>query len=226
MDLHHYLVFVSIAFFYIISPGPAVFLAINYGAVHGIKKTALMLLGNSTGLAILATVSAFGLGTLIVQSYILLSIVKFLGAMVLCYLGVKMLLSVFKKQNEANSSENNTDTTSSQLPLKDNGYFSFYKKGLFLALSNPKAIIFFTAIFPQFMTSGESVQNNLTTMLFLGATFAVMSFFCMNTYNILGKKVLAKLLTATGVKVLNLFSGTLFVAMAGILATSDLTQKS
>lgn len=222
MDLHQYLIFVSIAFFYIITPGPAVFLAINYGAVHGLKKTATLLLGNSSGLAILATISAFGLGSLIVKSFILLNIVKVLGAIVLFYLGCKMLLSVF---NGNKHQANKPKAVKEQDELMDDSYLSFYKKGLMLALTNPKAIIFFTAIFPQFMTAGQSVQSNLLTMLFLGATFAVMSFFCMNTYNVLGQKVLARFLNDTGIKVLNFFSGIVFVAMSGALALADLGNK-
>lgn len=235
MDLHHYFIFVSIAFFYIISPGPAVFLAINYGAFHGIKKTAMVMLGNSTGLAILASVSAFGLGAIIVQSFFLLSLVKVLGAMVLFYLGCKMLWSALKPKarstsfNETQRQDNIVTEQNSALSKSEitaNNYASFYKKGLFLSLSNPKAIIFFTAIFPQFMTAGESIQSNLSTMLFLGATFAVMSFFCMNTYNILGQKVLARFLTNIGIKIMNLFSGALFIGMSGMLAFSDLGQQS
>lgn len=224
MEFHQYLVFLSIAFFYIISPGPAVFLAINYGAVHGIKKTASLALGNSTGLAVLAIFSALGLGAVIIQSFLLLSVIKVLGALVLFYLGCKMLWSAMKPKIQAFESLSKPDDDIAKT-VTDNGYFSFYKKGLFLSLTNPKAIIFFTAIFPQFMTAGKSVQVNLLTMFFLGITFAGISFVSLNVYGLLGQKILSKVLTDVGLRILDFISGATFVVMSGMLAFSDLSQR-
>lgn len=214
MDVNQYFLFVTIAFLYIVSPGPAVFLAINYGAVYGFKKTTVMLLGNSSGLAIIATISALGIGALIIGSPMLLSATKILGALVLCYLGIKMILSALKtkKGMQGNQVGNKViDTT--------RGYLSFYKEGLFLALSNPKAIIFFTAIYPQFMIKEE---QGFFHLILLGATFVVISYTCLNLYTLFGKTILSRLLDEKGVMVLNFLSGTVFIAMSVMMLVSDL----
>lgn len=217
MDIHQYFLFVTIAFFYIISPGPAVFLSINYGAVYGLKKTTVMLLGNSTGLAVIATISALGVGALIVSSSVLLNATKVLGALVLCYLGVKMIFSALKiKQGKSKAGKAKKTELDTQ-----RGYVSFYKEGLFLALSNPKAIIFFTAIYPQFVSKGK---ENVFILFLLGATFVVISYTCLNLYVVFGKNILSKLLDDTGMMVMNLVSGVVFIGMSVMMLLSDLPK--
>lgn len=212
MTLHQYLVFITIAFFYIVSPGPAVFLAMNYGAMYGFKKATMMLLGNSTGLIILASISALGLGSLIVGLPVLLNTIKVIGAVVLFYLGVKMLLTAFHLRSQKRKNI-------TQKPEMNRGYFSFYREGVLLALSNPKPIIFFSAIFPQFMTQ-ES--NNFLDLFILGGSFVLISYSCLNIYTLFGKTILARFLNQTGLLILNFVSGCLFIVMSVMLLFSDL----
>lgn len=112
-----YFLFFTVAFFYIISPGSAVFLSINYGARYGIKKTAVMLLGNSTGHAILAGISALGIGLMIIAAPTLLNTVKLLGACVLTWLGIKMLSwRIQRPKAQKNNTQQRKDSRT-QLPL-------------------------------------------------------------------------------------------------------------
>lgn len=208
MDNQSYFLFLSIALAYIASPGPAVFLAINYGAVHGIKKTSLTLLGNTTGLGILAFISAIGVGTIIINSEYLTNIIKIIGAIMLFYIGVKMIIA------SRNAKVINFKTLNSYNKSK----FSFYKEGLFLSLSNPKPIIFFASIYPQFI----SLKSNSSEQFFLlGFSFMMISLACLIFYAFLSKYTIGKVLDKKKVSLFNLGSGVVFICMAFLLIYYD-----
>ena len=209
MILENYILFVTIAILYIASPGPAVFLAINYGALYGFKRVFITLLGNSTGLAILAFLSAIGIGAIIVNSIFLTNIIKILGAIFLVYICIKMILSYYKNKDKSKNSQNIDDVISNQNNL------SSYKEGLFLALSNPKPIIFFTSIYPQFIVnSGDGIIKQFFIM---GFTFTFLSLLCLSLYAILSLSVFKKFLSVKRVILLNLFSGVTFIILAFFL---------
>ncbi len=95
MFIDNYALYLLVATGYIASPGPAVFIALNGGAAHGVKNTAAVLLGNTFGLGILALVSALGLGAVMLASDTLTRMVKTAGALWLAYLGIKMIVAIF-----------------------------------------------------------------------------------------------------------------------------------
>lgn len=121
-----------------LSPGPAVFLVVSQGMKAGFKASLRGTLGIMTGELIFFVLSALGLGALLIASQTLFTIVKWLGAAYLVYLGLQMIISSFKK----------SDVEEEKLeaaPVK------FYRQGLVMQLANPKAILFFTALLPQFI---------------------------------------------------------------------------
>lgn len=208
MDNQSYFLFLSIAIAYIASPGPAVFLAINYGAIHGLKKTIFTLLGNTTGLGILAFISAIGIGAIIVNSIYITNFIKILGAMMLLYIGIKMIISSRKaKVLEVKTFDNRKKTM-----------VGFYKEGLLLSLSNPKPIIFFASIYPQFI----NFNNEATRQFFLlGVTFMVISLLCLVLYALVSKYTIGKVLDERKVRLFNLGSGVVFIFMAFLLIYYD-----
>lgn len=204
MSQNEYFIFLWVAFLYIASPGPAVFLAISYGTSYGVKKTALVLLGNSSGLGILSFLSAIGIGAVIISSPTIAQIIKILGAFVLVYIGLKMILS-FTKSNLIKLKQVTNETRTN---------WNLYKEGLFLALSNPKPIIFFSSIYPQFVKhNGEQIRD----LALLGVTFMVLSFLTLITYGIISKNTLGKFLSKEKAKWFILFSGIVFIIIAILL---------
>ena len=93
MNLDTLLVYSVVAFFYIISPGPAVFLAIYNGAVQGVRCVTAAALGNILGILFLSTISISGLSAILLSSAVLFAVVKIVGAAYLVYLGIKQLRS-------------------------------------------------------------------------------------------------------------------------------------
>jgi threonine/homoserine/homoserine lactone efflux protein len=204
MEINSYLIFLSIAFAYIISPGPAVFIAINYGAIFGLQKTIYLLFGNTLGLGILAFISATGIGSLIINIPILDTVFRICGSFALIYIGLKMIINskfIIIKQSIDNT-------------IEDRAKFDFFKEGLMLSLSNPKPIIFFMSFYPQFINFKE---NQLMQFLILGFTFMLISFVSLNIYSLSSKFAFGKFLTQKRAIVFNLSSGILLVCMALLL---------
>jgi threonine/homoserine/homoserine lactone efflux protein len=163
----------AVAFFYIISPGPAVFLALTNGMVYNMKVVSISSFGNIIGLFLLSTVSISGLGAILTTSATLFMIVKIIGACYLVYLGIKQFRS-------ANS-----------LKLEDLGDAKEHKKAsthfyesFFLASTNPKPIIFFIALFPQFLNLQSAILPQFFVMT---GIFMFFSFCSLCVYGYLAK---------------------------------------
>jgi homoserine/homoserine lactone efflux protein len=172
MDMHILLLYAMVSFFYIISPGPAVFLALTNGLVYDMKVVTASSLANIVGLFLLSTISISGLGVILVTSATLFMFVKIVGACYLIYLGIKQFknASFFKSENENKAIEKS---------LKKAFYESF-----FTAITNPKPIIFFIALFPQFL----NLKNDITPQFFvMTGIFMFFSFTSLCIYGFLAK---------------------------------------
>lgn len=126
-----------------LTPGPAVFLVVSQGMKAGFKPSLRGTLGILTGNAVYFALSALGLGALLLASATLFQAIKWLGAAYLIFVGVRMLIS------KSESLEVGERAVMSRRSLK------LFSQGLITQLSNPKAIVFFTALLPQFITPGE-----------------------------------------------------------------------
>ena len=166
MNLETLTLYTLVSVFYIISPGPAVFLALANGIGGNVKAVILSSLGNIVGLFLLSTVSIIGLGALILTSSVLFLAVKIIGAAYLVYLGLKQF-KISKVLSDA------TKTIPSARPRTDISYFS---EGFFLAATNPKPILFFIAIFPQFLTINTPLVSQFFTLtvIFMSISFSVL----------------------------------------------------
>lgn len=201
MEISDYAKYIVVATGYIASPGPAVFLAINGGAMLGIKNTSLILLGNTIGLSIFAFVSALGLGELIFNYPKLTAIVQLGGACYFVYMGIKMM--------RADGAEPPTDSHVSL--VKQRNWLHKINRGLIVALTNPKPIIFFTSIYPQFaLATGRQAQN----FFLLGATFVLLSFVLLNIYSVISNRTVGKFLTPDRQRLFNLVFGAIFILLA------------
>lgn len=130
-----FLFFVS-AFFVSAAPGANMLFAFQMGLNHGLKKTLWVLAGLSFGLLILLLLALWGLGIIAKYPLILIAI-KLFGAAYLAYLGV---LSWHDEGKFA-------DGEQTVVP----SYVKLFQSGVWVSLSNPKAILFFAAFFPKFI---------------------------------------------------------------------------
>ncbi|MBV8047493.1 MAG: LysE family translocator [Paludibacterium sp.] len=204
MNTPLYLLFCATALAAVFTPGPAVMLALQNSTLYGWRRTALSSLGNISGLLVLISASAIGLGAILRASATLFLLLKICGAGYLIYLGIKQWRAGGAKLRHAKAA-----------PETPPNAASLYREGLLLALSNPKAILFITALFPQFIVHDQPLMPQL---VLLSLTFMSMSFSALMTYALAGHLVGGNLADTMQSARFRRATGGLFVAMgAGLL---------
>lgn len=200
MNFDVLLMYAIFSFFYIISPGPAIFLAISNGISANMQIVAISSLGNIIALFSLSSISILGLGVLLSASSILFIIVKIIGASYLIYLGVKQFRVATRtrallKRKKKTSLRNKSD---------------YFYEGFFLAATNPKPILFFTAIFPQFL----DLESSLVPQFFIMTiTFMALSFISLFSYGYISKSAKNLFTNHTGMAWFHRITGGLFIGM-------------
>ena len=207
MSVDSYLLYVLIAVGYIASPGPAVLVAINGGVAVGARRASMLLAGNTIGLGVLAFISALGIGALILNSEKLTAAIKLLGALWLVYLGIKTLRAPA-------ASDPGLEQNRLRKIYAGAGRFAAFRDGLVLALTNPKPIVFFVSIYPQFVVAGELIARQF---LLLGATFMLLSFGILNAYSAASAVIAKHFLDAKKMRAVNYLFGGAFLALALLL---------
>lgn len=206
MNTPLYLLFCASALAAVFTPGPAVMLALQNSTLYGWRRTALSSLGNISGLLLLIGASSIGLGAILRTSATLFLLLKLVGAGYLIYLGIKQWratpLPATRQAQPCTGVESRT-------PL------SLYREGLLLALSNPKAILFITALFPQFILHGAPL---LPQLVVLSLTFMSLSFSALMIYAVAGHLVGSNMADVMQSRRFRRTCGSLFIAMgAGLL---------
>lgn len=175
MEFFTWLLFIAVAFVAIISPGSAILLSISNSIRFGMGKVMLSSFGNICGLFILSSAAVFGLGAILKTSTTLFLMIKLLGAAYLIYLGVRQWCS---KTNFFSGSD-------SHIGVKSKSNKQIFIEGFLIALTNPKAILFFTALFPQFINTQLAL---VPQFLIMTLTFMVLSFLSLVAYGLLASK--------------------------------------
>ena len=218
MTLSTWLIYAGVALVAIASPGPAIALAIGNAVSRGLPAALLSSLGNVVGVGCLSLVATLGLGALLESSAALFTALKVVGACYLIWLGVRQLRGAGgHRGREGDGPE--IDAHGSRRPVAGTTVFA---EGVLVALSNPKAILFFTALFPQFVDRETAVapQFALLTVTFMG-----LSFCSLATYALLAHRARRWLKSDGGATWFRRASGTAFVAM-GLAMLSGAARAS
>jgi threonine/homoserine/homoserine lactone efflux protein len=145
MSLRLLLVFAVTEFLLCLTPGPAVLFVVSQAVKNGFKSSLKGAAGILTANALYFALSALGLGALLMSSATLFQVIKWVGAAYLVFIGLKMLL--IRKRIAGTDQDVVTPKRSVRL----------FSEGLATQLSNPKAIVFFSALLPQFVSKDGSV---------------------------------------------------------------------
>jgi len=211
MEFTSWLLFIAVGTAAVVSPGPAILLAISNSVRFGMSKVLLSTLGNITGLFILSTAAIFGLGAIIKTSNHLFLIVKIIGAAYLVYLGVRQWRSTANFFAEHVNLNESVDKRNN----KTKGNLKIFSEGFLIAITNPKAILFFTALFPPFVDTNKALTQQFLIMTF---TFMGMSFICLMTYGFLASRVKNWFAVGTRTTWFNRVLGTVFITIgAGVM---------
>ena len=166
MTLSLWLLFLVTETLLCLTPGPAVLFVFAHGLRYGGRHSLWANLGILSGNAFYFAVSATGLGMLVKTSHTAFTVVKLAGAAYLVYLGVRMMFGTGESLHG--------NAAAPALPG-----LSVLRRGFILQAANPKALIFFTALLPQFVVAGEPIARQ---MLILGTTSIVVEFFVLAMY--------------------------------------------
>jgi len=140
-------------------PGPNALLVLTHGALHGSRKTLFTISGGVLGFAMVLTLCALGLGALIQASAPWFMALKVAGGLYLIWLG-------FGLWRSAPVSLDTTGTMSQR-------HWSLFRQGWVSALSNPKALLLFTAFIPPFL---DPHRNLIAQTAAIALTYAVVEF--------------------------------------------------
>jgi len=193
------------------SPGPSSLLCMTKGVQSGFKLSIFTALGSLTAITGILTLSFTGLGVIIASSEVVFNVIKWAGAAYLIFLGWKSL----------RSSQQDFDQLPGQVSdskVVRESILSHYISGFIVGASNPKAILFFTALFPQFIDPSLAL---LPQFAVFASTFAVMELSWLLVYAYLGAKSSNWLFAKGRAKVFNRVTGGVFIGSGALLSTTS-----
>lgn len=209
MSFDLWLVYLLASLALALTPGPNGLLCLNHGVRYGLGRTVFTALGCISGISLLIGASLAGLGALMLTSEMLFSAVKWVGAAYLVWLGIRLWRAPAFTAGIQAASEGGPAAR----PISRARAFT---QGLLVALSNPKALIFFATFLPQFMQPGTSLW--LQFAIFAGTYAAVEFVYEVMLAGAAGR--LAPWLTRWG-RVFNRVTGGAFIGVGAMVAASQ-----
>jgi threonine/homoserine/homoserine lactone efflux protein len=205
--------FAAVALVIILIPGPSVLFTISRALTYGRRTAVITVLGNTSGAYTQALLVAIGLGTIVERSVLAFSILKFAGAAYLIYLGV----SAFRHRrslSEAMDAAFGSDdrVISARRTIRD---------GFVVGIANPKVVVFFGAILPQFVN--RQAGHVPLQMALLALIFSSIALVCDSTWGFVAGT--ARDWFARSPRRLALVGGTGGLAMIGLGAALAFTGR-
>ncbi len=208
MSFNFILLFSITVFVASIIPGPSMLLALTHGMQYGAKRTIASAMGNVTVTLIQASISIAGLGTILIASETIFQLIKWAGAAYLIYMGISILFS--SKMTLSPDKLNHSSKLSSLRKM--------YMQAAFVTAGNPKAIVFFTAVFPQFIDNNSAYLSDLCILM---SICAFIAFSCFMLYAIGGQKIVSLFSEAIVGKYIKRVIGGTFIGAGIGLAVSN-----
>lgn len=208
MDMHLWFAFVAASTALLIIPGPTILLVLSYALSQGRRVAVSMALGVALGDFIAMSASLAGLGALVLASATLFSVIKWIGAAYLVYLGVKLFRSPPV-----------LDTPTQDQPATDSRHV-FAHAALVTAL-NPKSIVFFIAFVPQFLTLDTALAPQFAVLI---STFVGLAALNALAYALLADRLRQRIARPSVLRWMARLGGGALVAMG--IATAAVRRSA
>lgn len=209
MTIETYLLYLGVlAAFFATPPDTSQLLIMSNAMRHGLRRSLATVAGDLSANALQMTAAAFGLTAIIAVSADALWAVKWAGVAYLAWIGLRLMLTRPKMAGPAAARQISAG--------------ALYRQGFLTSSANPYAVIFFGALFPQFIDPAAAVMPQL---LALGLTYLAVDGLTLLLWGWVAQRTLGRALAPGGVW-LNRVSGALMVLAAGLLASRDLAAEA
>lgn len=198
-----WLTFVAACFVFSLSPGAGAVSTMSTALGQGLGRAMINIFGLQVALAVHIGIVATGLGMLLSSSVWAFTVLKFLGAAYLVWLGIQ-------KWREA-------PTLAVTRATEPHGPWTLVRTGMLVNLTNPKSIIFLAAFLPQFVRPGG---DPLAQYLILGCTVLAMDWLVMIGYALLAASLRTVMGTPVAMRRGNRLFGSLFIGAGLALASA------
>ena len=206
MTLETYLLYLGVvAAFFATPPDTSQLLIISNSLRHGLRRSLATVAGDLSANALQMTLAAFGLTAVIATNADALWIVKWAGVAYLAWIGARLLLARPKA------------TAPDAAPGG-----RLFRQGFVTSSANPYAVVFFGALFPQFIDTAQPVWPQL---LILGLTYVVVDGLILLLWGWAALRTLGRVRQLTGVWI-NRVSGCLMIGAAVLLGLKDIEREA
>lgn len=208
MALETYLLYLAaVAVFFASPPDTSQLLVISNSIRHGLGRSSFTIMGDLSANCLQMTVAAFGLAAVIASSAAAFTWIKWLGVAYLAWIGLRLILA----RDQRPETEAGTARASRRL----------FRQGFITSMANPFAVVFFGALFPQFIDPALPI---LPQLLILGLTYLVVDGAILYLWGWLALRA-AGTLKRRSFGLVNKLCGGLMIAAAALLATRDLEPR-
>ena len=166
MTLETWLLYVSTVLVLMSTPGPSHLLMLSVSISNGFRRSLATAIGDLTANAIQMTLAGMGLAAVLTASQLWFTVVKWLGVAYLGWIGIRLILESFRDDPAREQMQPAPETT-------------LWLRGFVTSAANPKAIVFFAALFPQFLDPAYPLAWQV---LLLGTTYVVIDGLFLVTY--------------------------------------------
>jgi threonine/homoserine/homoserine lactone efflux protein len=206
MTIEHWLAFAAASAIMLAIPGPTILLVISYALGHGRKVATATVAGVALGDFTAMTASMLGLGALLATSSEIFTVLKWIGAAYLFYLGIKL----WRAPVNTGAVEADESDTHKERPMR-----IFLHTYVVTAL-NPKSIIFFVAFLPQFLDASKPLALQ---MVIMEVTFITLATVNAAAYGLMASMARSTIRKPSVQQIVNRTGGSLLIG-AGLFAVT------
>ena len=208
MTLDNWVLFMIAVLALMSTPGPSQLLMLSNSATYGLKNSVATITGDLSANLLQMIIATAGIGLLIASFDNILIYIKWIGVIYLVWNALKLILS--KKQNANNYKKSNNKKI----------YRKLFLQGFLTSASNPKAILFFAALFPQFISANGDIWIQF---LILSITYISIDGIFLLFYGLAASKI-AMMIKSNSSLIINKVGGSLMLVAAFLLGLKSLDK--
>ena len=208
MTLDNWVLFIIAVLALMSTPGPSQLLMLSNSATYGLKNSVATIVGDLSANLLQMIIATAGIGLLIASFDNILIYIKWIGVIYLVWNALKLILS--KKQNANNYKKSNNKKI----------YRKLFLQGFLTSASNPKAILFFAALFPQFISANGDIWIQF---LILSITYISIDGIFLLFYGFAASKI-AMMIKSNSSLIINKVGGSLMLVAAFLLGLKSLDK--